>query len=95
MCSDLICLFFVLSTVTILKQTVYIFSLSFKSEIWSPWGNTQINKLYKDFAFIFLASDKINKNLSKVLIDRNRKMFEVGILQKIHAHGFKLFAQGL
>ena len=40
-------------------------------------SNTQINALYKDLAFVFLASEAVSNNLEKVLIDHDLEMFEV------------------
>ena len=43
-------------------------------------GQTQVNSLFKDFAFAFPASDAIETNNNEVLIDHNLEIFEVGKL---------------
>ena len=43
-------------------------------------GQAQVDALFKDFAFVFPASEAIKNNTAKVLIDQNVEMFEVGKL---------------
>ena len=46
----------------------------------STGGQAQVDALFKDFAFVFPASEAVENNSAKVLIDHNVEMFEVGTL---------------
>ena len=43
-------------------------------------GQAQVDALFKDFAFVFLASEAVKSNTAQVLIDHNVEMFKVGKL---------------
>ena len=43
-------------------------------------GQAQVDASFKDFAFVFPASEAVKNNSAKVLINHNVEMFEVGNL---------------
>ena len=43
-------------------------------------GQAQVDALFKGFAFVFPASEAVENNSVKVLINHNVEMFEVGKL---------------